>query len=429
MARLSGCIATLAFALQAVGSAVSESSTALLHGRGVCPISTCHQPAPRPPKDDPWYMTPPTELDAAAPGSIVRIRKAPGNLTAAVTNSSEAFNILYRTTDSRYEPTWAVATLFVPIAPATASILLSYQIAYDSVDVNGSPSYTLYTGSEQPDIEWALGRGWHVLTGDYEGPLASFTAGVMSGHAVLDGVRAVLSSDCKGALGFSDSVRYALWGYSGGALASEWATELQVQYAPELSFSAAALGGLTPNVTNILSLVDDTVSASLIPGWLLGVTSQFPDAREYLISVLKKDGPYNASTFLGFADSTSSAATFVNQEMGKYFVHGLADLEAPLIKRVTYSDGIMGYHGVPQMPVYAYKAIHDELSAGVDTDKLIERYCEVGASIYYTRNTVGDHVGEYVAGDPRARAWLVSVMEQGHVEVGCRIETITDPAS
>lgn len=429
MARLAAFITTLTLALQAAGNVVAGSSATLVRERGVCPISTCHQPAPRPPKEDPWYMTPPAGLEAATPGGIMRIRRAPGNLTAAVANSSEAYNILYRTTDSRYQPTWAVATLFIPVTPAAASILLSYQIAYDEVDVNGSPSYTLYTGSEQPDIEWALGRGWHVLTGDYEGPLASFTAGVMSGHAVLDGVRAALSTDCKDALGFSESVQYALWGYSGGALASEWATELQVQYAPELSFSAAALGGLTPNVTSVLALVDNTVSASLVPGWLLGVTSQFPDAREYLVSVLKKDGPYNASTFLGFADSTTSAAAFVNQEMGNYFVHGLADLEAPLIKRVTYSDGIMGYHGVPQMPLYVYKAIHDELSAGADTDKLVERYCEVGASIYYTRNTVNDHVGEYVAGDPRARAWLVSVIEDGHTENGCRIETITDPAT
>ena len=373
-------------------------------------------------------MTPPAGLDDASPGSILRIRKAPGDLTAAVANSSAAYNILYRTTDSRYQPSWAVATLFVPATPASSSALLSYQIAYDEVDVNKSPSYTLYTGSEQPDIEWALGRGWHVVTGDYEGPLASFTAGVVSGHAVLDGVRAVLSSDCKDVLQFSDNVKYALWGYSGGALASEWATELHVQYAPELSFSGAALGGLTPNVTAMIGLLDNTISASLIPGWLLGVTSQFPDAREYLVDALKKEGPYNATTFLGFANSTSSAVTFVNQEMGNYFVDGLAALDAPVIKRVTYSDGIMGYHGVPQMSVYAYKAIHDELSVGADTDKLIERYCEVGANIFYQRNTVGDHGGEFKAGSPRARAWLVSVLEGSHSEDGCRIETITDPA-
>ena len=84
---------------------------------------------------------------------------------------------------------------------------------------------------------------------DYEGPLASYTAGVQSGHATIDSVRAVLNS------GFSlarNETKYVLWGYSGGALTSEWAMELQVQYAPELNFASAALGGLTPNVTSVL---------------------------------------------------------------------------------------------------------------------------------------------------------------------------------
>lgn len=114
----------------------------------------------------------------------------------------------------------------------------------------------MYSGAFA-DVTAALGRGWYVNVPDYEGPLASFTAGVMSGHATIDSVRAVLSS------GFGlapNGTRYAMWGYSGGALASEWAAELQVQYASELNFAGAALGGLTPNVTSVLSAVTGTVS-------------------------------------------------------------------------------------------------------------------------------------------------------------------------
>jgi hypothetical protein len=134
-----------------------------------------------------------------------------------IQNCSAAYNILYRTTDSQYQPAWAVTTLFVPLSqPNTTSIasnstspggaLLSYQIPYDSADVNSSPSYALYAGG-QPDIAGALGRGWFVSVPDYEGPLASFTAGVQSGHATLDSVRAVLSSG----FGLSATARYAMW--------------------------------------------------------------------------------------------------------------------------------------------------------------------------------------------------------------------------
>jgi len=67
------------------------------------------------------------------------------------------------------------------------------------------------------DIAEALSRGWWVNVPDFEGPLASFGAGVQEGHATLDSVRAVLSAG----LGVDMDSRYAMWGYSGGSLASE----------------------------------------------------------------------------------------------------------------------------------------------------------------------------------------------------------------
>jgi Secretory lipase len=71
---------------------------------------------------------------------------------------------------------------------------------------------------------------------DYEGPLASFGLGVQAGHATLDSVRAVLSLECS----CKPDAPYAMWGYSGRSIASEFAAELQVQYAPELNFSGVS---------------------------------------------------------------------------------------------------------------------------------------------------------------------------------------------
>jgi Secretory lipase len=181
---------------------------------------------PLPPSVDPFY-TGPTNYQLAAPGALLRVREAPGNLTSVIGNCSAAYNILYRTTDSHYQPTWAVTTLFVPLLqPNTTSIasnstspggaLLSYQIAYDSADVDSSPSYTLYSGG-WGDITNGLGSGWFVNVPDYDGPLGLDVAGVQSGHATLDSVRAVLSSGFS----LSSNARYVIWGYSGGALASE----------------------------------------------------------------------------------------------------------------------------------------------------------------------------------------------------------------
>jgi len=298
---------------------------------------------PLPPSADPWY-TAPDGFELKEPGTVLRIRSAPGNLTAITANCSGAFNILYRTTDSQYKKSWAVTTVFLPVSPVPA--LLSYQIPYDSADINESPSYAMYSGVPL-DVNQSLSKGWVVNVPDYEGPKASFTAGVMSGHATLDSVRAALSLT-------PENTTTALWGYSGGALASEWAAELQVQYAPDLNISGAALGGLTPNVTSVLQTINKSYAAGLAPSAILGLTSQFPEVYEYIISRLKTSGTDNATTFLSALNMSVGEAggVFAFKDISSYFVNGFDDLlNNSMTKKVILTDGVMGYHGVPQMPM------------------------------------------------------------------------------
>lgn len=398
------------------------------HERALTSLST-----PLPPSRDPFY-TAPENYSSATPGTVLRARAAPGNLTSVIGNCTSAYNILYRTTDSRYNASWAVTTLFVPLPNTTRNAskgraLLSYQIPYDSVDVDASPSYSLYRDAF-PDIPSALGRGWYVSVPDYEGPLASFAASVQAGHATLDSVRAVLSS---GHLGHSapDNTRYAMWGYSGGGLASEWAAELQVQYAPELTFSGAALGGLPPNATSVLNAINGELYAGLIPVVLLGATNQYPEAYDYLVSQLNPTGKYNRTTFLSVKNMSAveGDAFFANQDIWNYFVDGKAVLEAPVLQKVMYSNDYMGYHGVPQMPLFVYKAIADELSPVGDTDALVAKYCAVGANILYQRNTVGGHLAEDYNGDASAFEWLSSVLDGTYSTLypsqGCTVQNVT----
>jgi hypothetical protein len=291
-----------------------------------------------------------------------------------------------------------------------------------------SPSYTFYNGSiVDPPIHIALGLGWFVNLPDYEGPLASFSAGVQSGHATIDSLRAVLNPS----FGLKSNAKYALWGYSGGALASEWAAELQVQYAPELSIAGIAIGGLTPNVTSVLETVNRSPFMGIAVNGLLGIASQDPTFEQYLLSQLKTSGPYNATTFLAARkqNTTVDQVAFANQNFFDYFVSGDSFLQTPLIQVLINHDGMMGYHGVPSMPVFAYKAIEDELSPVADTDILIERYCAVGANIIYQRNTVGGHLADYINGEASAFAFLSAVLNGSYASkyqtVGCMIQNVT----
>lgn len=259
---------------------------------------------------------------------------------------------------------------------------------------------------------------------DHEGPKASFGLGITEGHATLDSVRAVLSS---GLLPDHTGIKYAMWGYSGGSVASAWASELQEQYAPELSFSGMAIGGCVPNFTEMRDNITGSVYAGLLPGVYLGLTSQDKGARAYLVSRLKTSGPYNATVFLADLNMTvtSAFAAYANQELNSYFVNGGADLEAPILAKFAERNWYQGYHGVPLMPTFVYKAIGDEFSTVKSTDALVERWCGIGVDVEYQRNTVGGHIAEILNGKQRALDWLGSVFEGTASLKGCLVKDVT----
>jgi hypothetical protein len=383
---------------------------------------------PLPPSRDPFY-TAPDGFEHASPGEVLRVRVAPGNLTTLVANTSQAYHILYRTTDSRYHASWAVTTLFLPSSNSTSDALLSYQIPYNSPNIDESPSWAYYAGqnswnSDQfVDIEWALGRGWFVNVPDFEGPLAAFIAGPQEGHATLDSIRAVKSLS----LGLAPEARVALWGYSGGSLASEFAAEVQVQYAPELQISGIALGGLVDNATDALDHVNGAPLAGLISVGLLGLTAQFLEVRAFIVDQLIDNGPYNKTTYLASLKSPliEVFAIFANQTIWNYFRDGRDILYSPLLSPLLHTETTLGSHGVPQVPLFIYKAIHDEVTPIEGTDDLVQRYCRYGANIWFQRNAVGGHLSEIPNGKPSATKFLRDVLDGQYEHEGCTVEDVT----
>lgn len=114
------------------------------------------------------------------------------------------------------------------------------------------------------------------------------------------------------------------------------------------------------------------------------MANQFPEDLAFLMSRLKTDGPYNSTGFLATLNYTLDQAivAYAFQDIGDYFIGGVPDIEGSIPTRTINRDGIMGYHGVPQMPLYAYKAIGDEISAINDTDALVEKYCNSEWSLF-----------------------------------------------
>jgi len=120
-----------------------------------------------------------------------------------------------------------------------------------------------------------------------------------------------------------------------------------------------------------------------------------------------------------------ASGAFMFHDLSAYFVNGFEDLLGHyLTKKIIFSDGIMGYHGVPQMPLYVYKAEGDTISRIEDTDKLVSRYCDMGASILYRRNSIGGHMADSTNGRPDAEAWLNAVLVGAYGTHGCQIENV-----
>lgn len=165
---------------------------------------------------------------------------------------------------------------------------------------------------------------------------------------------------------------------------------------------------------------------------ILGLTSQWPDAEDYVMSSLVIDpgSEYTKANFLAAENMTLSEAesTYAFEDITQYFTDGIEDITGPEVSSAIDSDGIMGLNGVPLMPVYAYKAINDEISQVSDTDNLIDKYCGLGANILYQRNRIGGHSAEETNGVPAAEAFLDAVLSGTYADsyntTGCTIQNV-----
>lgn len=108
------------------------------------------------------------------------------------------------------------------------------------------------------------------------------------------------------------------------------------------------------------------------------------------------------------------------RQVQKADVNVFTDLLTPKVMNVIHRDGIMGYHGVPQMPLYIYQSEFDEVSPISDLRKLVAEYCDMGANIELHIDSYVDgtktKIDHYTEGlNIAAGGWLNTVLNQGYV--------------
>jgi hypothetical protein len=388
--------------------------------------------SPQLPSEDPFYQ-PPSDFESKEPGTILRSRQLPGQLHAFnhfKENISDAYQLLYRTTDSHGDADASVTTILIP-RNADNSKLLSYQIFEDSAEVNCAPSFSLQQGPSDPTdnrnpeiiyINAALSRGWYVSSPDYEGRNAAFTAGIKAGRATLDAIRAALMSGDVTGLG-SDA-KTVMWGYSGGSIPTQFAAQLQPTYAPELSDSllGATAGGIIANLSATLETIDKTKYAGLGLGGLKGITQEYPAVENYVNQHLrdeKKDAFQHAGTLC----LEPLEKEFTGESIFGFLENGKDILYETSLQSI-FHDNIMGA-STPAIPQFLYHSENDEVSPIKQVEQLVKTYCSNGGRITFHRDQESSHPILFLTAGPDAITWIADRFEGKPVSDGCEIRELT----
>ncbi|WP_280404509.1 lipase family protein [Nocardia brasiliensis] len=397
---------------------------------------------------DPFYDLP-AGLAAAVPGQILRSRSVTLKALQLLPLDVQAWQLLYRTTAADGRPYAAVTTVLIPRGPATPRPLLSYQMATDSTLRICNPSYGLVNGfpvdptDNSGPLTFAvpaaeillaasgLEKGWAVAIPDHGGVDNRFLTPRQPGYAVLDGIRAAQVFEPAGLAGPRTPV--GLWGYSGGAIASSWAVEMQPTYAPELDIRGAAFGAPERDLKAAVTAVNGTPLAGLIPLALAAVLKDEP----HLLPAIRE---FVDSSGMDRIEQTRAHCVGQNVLSNPWFdQHQYVNtpleiaFEDPRLKPSLDSRGVSGL--IPTAPLYVYNGTTEEVAPISGTDRLVDSYCAGGTPVVYRREelpprplsqVMTTHGTVVITGAPNAFAWLTTRLAPAAEQPsGCDIQTVS----
>jgi len=379
------------------------------------------------PQDDPFYSyTGSTPLESIAPGTVLNTRRFHYHLFGFPT-LLETTQLLYRSTSQTGKPTVNVTSVIKPPFQFDATRVISYQSAYDSLNRNDEPSYAIRGGFRLggviPDVEAAvfgpfIAGGYTVIVPDTEGQRADFAAGPEYGMNTLDSIRAAFNSSTV-----PNGAKVAMLGYSGGAIATEWAAELAPTYAPDANehLIGAAIGGVLVDPAHNLHYVEGTgFWAGVMAMALVGIARGFEIETE-LAQYLSPNG---ARIFHQM--QTASIINVLGQYPGlKWRDLVSSDYPTPedLLLYVRCANKlIMGTGGTPTIPLFIGQGANGELEGtpgnkkdigagdGVmiagDVRTLARDYCAKGVTVYYEEYAALSHIWSVPIWLHNSTAWI-----------------------
>lgn len=363
------------------------------------------------PLPDPWFVPFPG-FERAPQGAVLNTRPVTvGPLFTPVF----ATQLLVRSTDSRGRPVPIVTTVMVPQAPWVGPgprPVVAYNTAIDSLGLTCVPSWNLQRGSEIEvvAIQMLLSRNYAVVVTDHQGPHQAYAAGRISGHAVLDSLRAAVNTPW---LGLSPRSPIATTGYSGGAIASGWAAELAPTYAPELNLVGAVIGGAPVDYRILLgSMNGRNMASGVFLAATMGVAREYPE----LFGLLNDNG-WRLGSFAKDLCLTALAPAGV---VAPIPVEALSDvpnvIESPIAQRVLAETRMGGQ--APKAPVYIYQGQQEFWIPRAGAERLFNEWCARGASVRLDE-LLGEHLVVALSGLTPAFGWIDDRLAGKPAAPGC----------
>jgi hypothetical protein len=365
-------------------------------------------------------------LAQIAPGTVLKTRTLSYHV-AGIALPVKVVQLLYRSAGALGQPTANVTSVLEPPVPSLTPRAVSYQSFYDSLNPADEPSAQiaggvtlggLVTDAESVVIAPLLLQGDTVIVPDTEGQTADFSSSPEYGVNTLNSIRAATNSPLTGV---TKATPVGLFGYSGGAIATDWAAQLAPSYAPDVNrqLVGAAEGGVLVDPAHNLTYVDgSSIWAGIIPMAVIGI------ARGYHLDITPYLNSYGRQLFSSL--QKASIANVLGQYPGLTFAQLVKPQYAnpasiPILVKVE-NELNAGSLGSPTIPMFIGQGADGTLEGtpgnkpgigpgdGVmvagDVRTLARDFCASGTTVDYTQYDALSHISTFPVWTPAALAWL-----------------------
>ncbi|MFB7877860.1 lipase family protein [Nocardia sp. NPDC056064] len=393
---------------------------------GTVPVQPGPPIAVPPELDAAFYRPAPEVVAGKQPGEIIAAREVDVANVGLIPLNVDAWQVSYRSNNTRDEPIAAVATVLKPRG-SSPDKLVSMQIAEDSLAAYCSPSYAVQQWSAAAAVgqivvpleflvaQAQLQQGWAVVIPDHQGPDSAFGVGPLGARITLDGIRAARNFE---PMRLAPETRIGMYGYSGGAIVTGHAAELKQTYAPELNIVGAAEGGVPADFGPLLDIGNGQIWSGMIFAAVLGLGREYREFGDLLARDLDPLGQGLSLIKGGLCVQYNTALFPFANLKGMLRVPEGDPMRNPVVRDVL--DKTRMGKAVPDMPMFIWQANPDELIPVGPVNTLVDTYCRnPDADVQYTREHLGEHITTEVSGSATALLWLRDRLEGVPVTQGC----------